>query len=71
MASVVLGFDPYALTDEQYEALSFLARDIIERNGIVPERVVGHSDIAPGRKVDPGAHFDWARFRGSLSPVST
>ncbi len=31
--------------------------------GLSPQRVVGHSDIAPGRKQDPGAAFDWPRLR--------
>jgi len=32
-----------------------------------PERIAGHSDIAPGRKTDPGAFFDWARLRAMLA----
>ncbi|VAV83689.1 1,6-anhydro-N-acetylmuramyl-L-alanine amidase [hydrothermal vent metagenome] len=58
-------WEPY--TGEQYEALAELVRDIIQRRGIEVARVVGHSDIAPVRKTDPGAHFDWARFRKSLA----
>jgi AmpD protein len=30
------------------------------------DRIVGHSDIAPGRKTDPGPAFDWKRFRRQL-----
>jgi N-acetylmuramoyl-L-alanine amidase len=45
---------------EQMVAVAALARDIVERNGIAPEGVLAHSDVAPGRKIDPGEKFDWA-----------
>ncbi|MDW6020803.1 N-acetylmuramoyl-L-alanine amidase [Mesorhizobium sp. BAC0120] len=44
----------------QVEALIALCRDIAERYSIRPERVLAHSDTAPGRKVDPGEKFPWA-----------
>ena len=47
----------------QIAALTDLCRDLIGRHpAIVPRNVVGHSDIAPKRKVDPGLRFPWARL---------
>ena len=49
-------------------ALERLMREIMQRHGIRPEGVIGHSDMAPGRKFDPGPKFDWARLeRQSLA----
>lgn len=44
----------------QMEMVRDLARDIISRHSIPPQNVVAHSDIAPGRKTDPGEKFNWA-----------
>ncbi|MFT7026573.1 MAG: N-acetylmuramoyl-L-alanine amidase [Paracoccaceae bacterium] len=41
------------------EALTILLESIRRRWGIPPERVLGHSDVSPGRKSDPGPMFDW------------
>ena len=43
----------------QIEAVAALARDICARLRIAPERVLAHSDVSPGRKIDPGERFPW------------
>ena len=53
-------WDPYP--DAQMDVVVALVRDIMRRHGIRPDRVVGHSDIAPQRKVDPGPAFPWRRL---------
>lgn len=50
--------------DAQMEALVVLATDIVARHAIPAGRVLGHSDVAPGRKQDPGALFDWRFLAG-------
>jgi N-acetylmuramoyl-L-alanine amidase len=47
---------------EQMDVVIALVKDIVRRHDIRPERVVGHSDIAPQRKVDPGPKFPWKRL---------
>src|SRR5262249_54675985 len=51
-----------AFPESQLRALEALCREIIVRYGIPPERVLGHSDVAPTRKIDPGENFPWARL---------
>lgn len=48
--------------DAQIEAVTGLCRDICQRHGIRPERVLAHSDVAPDRKEDPGELFPWDRL---------
>ena len=54
------GYVPF--TDEQIGALIDLARGILSRHPIPPERVIGHSDVAPARKTDPGELFPWQQL---------
>jgi len=48
--------------DAQVESVIALAKDVVTRWRIPATRVLGHSDVAPGRKVDPGENFPWKRL---------
>ncbi len=62
------GTDTTAYTDVQYLVLAALIRAACATYpSLGPGRVVGHSDVAPGRKTDPGAAFDWPRLRRLLA----
>ncbi len=64
------GYSPFAAP--LMDALERLMAGIMERWAIGPERVIAHSDLAPGRKIDPGARFDWARLaRRGLAVASS
>ena len=58
------GSDETPFEDAQYEALAELILALRARYPVAD--MAGHSDIAPGRKTDPGPHFDWARCRKML-----
>ncbi|MGW8182941.1 MAG: 1,6-anhydro-N-acetylmuramyl-L-alanine amidase AmpD [Burkholderiales bacterium] len=60
----VEGNEMVPFTAAQYRRLAALAHVVMTRYPI--SEIVGHSDIAPSRKSDPGPHFDWARFRAML-----
>lgn len=61
------GTDAMPFTDAQYRCLIRVTQEILRAfPAIAPGRIVGHADIAPGRKTDPGPCFDWKRYLGNL-----
>ena len=61
------GTDTTSYTDAQYENLAALVRALLAAYPTLSaDRISGHSDIAPGRKTDPGPAFDWDRWRRML-----
>jgi AmpD protein len=58
------GCDDEPYTEQQYRALADVTRTLLESYpALAPDRIVGHSTIAPGRKSDPGAAFDWHYYQ--------
>lgn len=65
------GTDTTAYTLAQYKVLTSVVQSIMQRYPkITPSRIVGHCDIAPGRKTDPGDSFDWRLFFNMLEQSS-
>ena len=65
------GTDDQPFTDFQYEHLVLLTRLLMAQYpAITTERITGHSDIARGRKTDPGPCFEWKRYRQGLENSS-
>lgn len=66
------GTDTIPFTLAQYATLASLTQLLMKTYpSITTDRVVGHSDIAPGRKIDPGPYFNWSRFRASIALKQT
>ena len=62
------GTDDTEFTGHQYTSLVAVSALLLRRYPeLTEDRIVGHSDIAPGRKTDPGPHFDWALYREQLA----
>jgi N-acetyl-anhydromuramoyl-L-alanine amidase len=58
------GTESIAYTEEQYEQLATVIDTLLKTYPkLSRQRIIGHSNIAPGRKTDPGASFDWQRIR--------
>lgn len=53
--------EPFA--NEQYAAAAWVCRRLMQRFHFPSSHIVGHQDVAPGRKKDPGPSFEWERFR--------
>jgi len=65
------GCDEQPFEARQYRRLAEIARVLMRAYpAITPARIVGHSDIAPGRKTDPGPHFDWLRLHAEIEALA-
>ncbi len=61
------GCDAKPFTEAQYRSLTNLTKQLLQSYPHTSvDRIVGHSDISPGRKTDPGPCFDWKRYRRGL-----
>ena len=57
-------------TQDQYKSLIALLNDLQARYNIAAENIIAHSDIAPDRKTDPGANFDWNKLIKNKSGIN-
>ena len=66
------GTDEEPFADAQYASL-ITVTDLLFGTfpSLISDRIVGHSDIAPGRKTDPGPHFDWKRYKSALQQIQS
>ena len=66
------GDDEIPYTDSQYSKLAVLVRALrAAYPGIGPDAIVGHCDISPGRKTDPGPAFDWTALKQALEDLES
>ncbi len=66
------GTDTQPFTSAQYQSLILLTHSLMDcYPDITIDRIVGHSDVAPSRKTDPGPCFDWQYYKTALGPVAT
>lgn len=61
-------WQPYP--DGQMESLAELLLDLQRRFNIPTKNIIGHSEIAPGRKIDPGPHFNWSDLYARLTSAN-
>lgn len=61
------GSDDQPFSDSQYDVLNALLAVLAQRYPATKNALVGHSDIAPGRKTDPGPSFHWSRIHDAQS----
>jgi N-acetyl-anhydromuramoyl-L-alanine amidase len=65
------GTEDLPYTYEQYKQLVLVIQSLLQRYPkLNKERITGHSDIAPGRKTDPGDSFDWGRMHEMLADLA-
>jgi len=63
------GTDSDKFEDIQYQQLAQLTRTLQATYPIIEDNIVGHSDISPGRKKDPGTGFDWHKLKHQLNSI--
>jgi AmpD protein len=62
------GTDFEDFTAAQYDSLISITNLLIDEYSCLnSDRIVGHSDVAPGRKTDPGPCFDWVRYKSAIT----